>query len=113
MLGFGKKQKNANKGSQESVNPKHRFEKPYDNHQSDWRKPQGIYATDVDAHKRLDSFYGKVLMLSQLTSLVLMAIIFLGMSYMLLFGNFENVVMDDGSRLFCTILADGSIGIAY
>lgn len=114
MLGFGKNESSAKKGVvSESNNPKHRFEKPYSSHQSEWRKPQGIYVTDVDAKKRLDALYRKVLMTSQVVSLVLMAVIFFGMSYMLLFANFENVVLDDGSRLFCTILKDGSVGIAY
>lgn len=106
MLGMGK---NKNK----AVPAKHRFEQPYDNHQSEWRKPQGSYITDIDAHKRLNKWLTIILFSSQLVSLALMTLIFICMSYMLLFGNFENVILDDSSRLFCTILEDGSVGIAY
>lgn len=106
MFGIGKKKDSKPK-------EKNRFEKPYENHQSEWRKPQGIYVDDVDAHKRLSLWLSRILFGSQLLSLFLMVIIFIGMSYMLLFSNYENVILDDGSRLFCSILEDGSIGIAY
>lgn len=106
MLGMGKKKDKQPK-------EKNRFEKPYENHQSEWRKPQGTYVNDIDAYKRLSVWLSRILLSSQLLSLFLMVIIFIGMSYMLLFSNYENVIMDDGSRLFCTILEDDSIGIAY
>lgn len=106
MLGFGNKK-------DKKVREKHRFEKPYDNHQSEWRKPQGIYMTDVDAKKRLVRYLSRLLFGSQLLSLFLMVVLFTGISYMLLFGHYENVIFDDGSRLFCTILEDGTVGIAY
>ena len=106
MFGKGKKK-------DKKVQEKNRFEKPYDNHQSEWRKPQGIYVTDVDAHKRLGNWLSRILLGSQVLSLFLIVILFMGMSYMLLFGNYENGILDDGSRLFCTVLEDGSIGIAY
>ena len=106
MFGVGKKKVKLPK-------EKNRFEKPYQNHQSEWRKPQGIYVNDIDAYKRLSLWLSRILLSSQLLSLFLMVIIFIGMSYMLLFSNYENVIMDDGSRLFCTILEDDSIGIAY
>mgnify|MGYP003512564001 CR=1 FL=1 len=110
MFSLGKSKK---KKGEVVVRPKFRFEEPHSQHNSEWRRPQGIYANDVDAKKRLDNLYRKALVVSQILSLILMLIVFFGMSYMLLFGNFENVILDDGSRLFCTIMADGSVGIAF
>lgn len=110
MFSFSKGKKEKSKAI---ARPKYRFEQPYDRHDTEWRKPQGIYADDIDARKRLDNLYRRFLVISQILSLALMLIVFFGMGYMLLFGNFENVILDDGSRLFCTIMSDGSVGIAF
>lgn len=107
MFGKGKKQK------PQAVKSKNRFEQPHDSHQSEWRKPQGIYLDDIDAKKRLSLWLGRFLISSQVVSLLLMTLLFIGMTFMLAFGNYENVIFDDGSRLFCTLLEDDSVGIAY
>ena len=107
MFGKGKKQ------NQQAAKAKHRFEQPHSSSQSEWRKPQGIYIDDIDAKKRLRLWLGRFLIGSQMLSLFLMILLFLGMTLMLASGNYENVIFDDGSRLFCTLLDDGSVGIAY
>ena len=107
MFGKGKKDKSA------VAKAKHRFEQHHDSHQSEWRRPQGIYVNDIDAQKRLSLWLGRILISSQVLSLLLMTLLFIGMTFMLAFGNYENVIFDDGSRLFCTLLEDDSVGIAY
>lgn len=105
--------RNKKDSSPASVKPKHRFEQPYENHQSDWRKPQGLYVNDIDAHKRLNKMLSKAVLASQAFSLFCMVLLAVGLSFLFLSGNYENVIFDDGSLLFCTTLKDGSVGIAY
>ena len=106
---FGK----SKKSNPQAAKPKNRFEQPHNSHQSEWRRPQGSYYGDIDALKRLRMWLGRLLISSQILSLVLMTVLFIGMSFMLISGNYENVIFDDGSRLFCTLLDDDSVGIAY
>lgn len=85
----------------------------YDEHNSKWRAPQGVYMNDVDARLRLVRFARILLTISQLISVFLTLIIFIGVMKLIFFTNYETVIMDDGSQLFCTLDDDGAVAVAY
>lgn len=105
--------RNKKNSSSENVKSKHRFEQPYESNQSDWRKPQGLYNTDIDAHKRLNQALSKAVFASQLFSSFCMVLLIIGLVFLFVSGNYEKVIFDDGSLLFCTTLEDGTVGLAY
>lgn len=105
--------RNKKDSSVASVKTKHRFEQPYDNHQSEWRKPQGLYNDDIDAHQRLNKGLARAVFASQIFSVFCMTLLIVGLVFLFVSGNYENVIFDDGSLLFCTTLEDGTVGIAY
>lgn len=85
----------------------------YSEHNSKWRAPQGVYMNDVDARLRLVRFARILLTVSQLISVFLALIIFIGVMKLVFFTNYETVIMDDGSQLFCTLDDDGAVAVAY
>ena len=85
----------------------------YDKDNSKWGKPQGLYMNDVDARVRLVKFFRRFLAISQAITLFLALVIFIGVITLIFFTNYESVIMDDGSQLFCTLDKDGTVAIAY
>lgn len=85
----------------------------YDEHNSKWRAPQGVYINDIDARLRLVKYARILLTISQIISVSLTLIIFVGVMKLVFFTNYETVILDDGSQLFCTIDEDGAVAVAY
>lgn len=80
---------------------------------SQWRKPQGSYHSDLDAKKKLKEFYRISLKVSQIITFVLVVLIFTAMIKMTFFTTYEVVIFDDSSQLFCTLDENGAVAIAY
>lgn len=85
----------------------------YDENNSKWRAPQGVYMNDVDARLRLVRYARIFLTISQIISVSLALIIFVGIVKLVFFTNYETVILDDGSQLFCTLDKDGAVAVAY
>ena len=85
----------------------------YNPNNSKWRASQGVYLGDVDARLRLLKHSKMLFAISQGISIFLVLIIFVGVMKLIFFTNYETLIMDDGSQLFCTIDDDGSIAVAY